>query len=187
MTLIYEPSEDSYLLASVIPKYSENKSVLEIGAGSGILAETAKKSGAKSVMVTDINSQAIKFLKLKNISAIKSNLFEKIKKTHKFELIICNPPYLPEDKSEDEESKKITTGGKNGDEFILNFLKQAVEHLEPNGKILLLLSSLTPRNKIISLLSKIKLSHNLVASKNLFFETLEVWEIYHNQKNLFGR
>ncbi len=180
MNLIYKPSEDSYLLASVIPIYSKNKSILEIGAGSGILVETAKKAGAKSVLATDINPQVIKLLKQKNISAIKSNLFEKIKHSHKFDVIICNPPYLPENKLEDKDSKKITTGGKNGDEFILKFLKQAVKHLEPNGKILLLLSSLTPRNKIISSLSKNKLYYSLVASKNIFFETLEVWEIQHN-------
>ncbi len=180
MTLIYEPSEDSYLLASVIPRYVKNKSIIEIGAGSGILAETAKNSGAKSVTATDINPQSIKLLKQKNISAIKSDLFEKIKIARKFDVIVCNPPYLPEDKSEDKESKKITTGGKNGDEFILKFLKQAVKHLESNGKILLLLSSLTPRNKIKELLSKNNLNYNIVASKSLFFETLEVWEIYYN-------
>lgn len=178
MTLIYEPSEDSYLLASVIPRYVKKKSIIEIGAGSGILSETAKKSGAKSVTATDINIQSIKFLKQKNIYAIKSNLFQKVK--GKFDVIICNPPYLPEDKNEDNESKKITTGGKNGDEFILRFLKQAVKRLESNGKILLLVSSLTPRNKIVNLLSKNNLNHKIVASKNLFFETLEVWEIYYN-------
>ncbi len=176
--IIYEPEEDSYLLESIISNYVKNKSVLEVGTGSGILAKKAINSGAKSVLATDINPNAVKKLKEEHINSVKSNLFQKIKA--KFDVIICNPPYLPEDKSEDKESRKTTTGGKNGDEFILKFLKQAVKHLEQNGKILLLLSSLTPRNKIINFLSKNSLHHKLIISKNLFFETLEVWEIYYN-------
>ncbi|MEK6847445.1 MAG: HemK2/MTQ2 family protein methyltransferase [Nanoarchaeota archaeon] len=178
--MIYQPSEDSYLLASIISKYVKNKSVLDVGAGSGILAETAKKSGAKSVLAVDINSNAIKLLKQKNIPAIKSNLFSKIKKNKKFDFIFCNPPYLPEDKREDKKSQKITTGGKKGDEFILKFIKQAENYLNKNGKILLLLSSFTPRNKIISLINKSNLNYKIIISKNLFFETLEVWEVKYN-------
>ncbi len=176
--IIYEPEEDSYLLKSIINKYVKNKSVLDIGTGSGILAKKAIISGAKSVTAVDINSEAINKLKKEKIQAIKSDLFAKV--TGKFGVIICNPPYLPEDQKEDKESQVITTGGKKGDEFILKFLKQAVKHLELNGKILLLLSSLTPRNRILNFLSKNKIEHKLIISKKIFFETLEVWEIYYN-------
>jgi len=52
--MIYEPAEDSFLMSrilkekipSLIEKNSELK-FLEIGAGSGIHLETAKKSGIK--------------------------------------------------------------------------------------------------------------------------------------------
>ncbi len=176
--IIYEPAEDSYLLESVISNYVKNKSVLDIGTGSGILAKKAIISGAKSVLAIDINEHAVKKLKEEGLNSVKSNLFQKI--NGKFGVILCNPPYLPENKKEDQESKTITTGGKKGDEFILRFLKQATKHLEHKGKILLLLSSLTPRTKIINFLSKNKLSHKSIVSKNLFFETLEVWEIYYN-------
>ena len=178
MTFIYEPAEDSYLLASIIPKYAKNKSVLDVGAGSGILAETAQNAGAKSVLAVDINRESIKIIKKKKIKAINSSLFEKVK--DKFDIILCNPPYLPEDKREDKESQRATTGGKRGDEFILKFLKQAIKHLNKKGTILILLSSLTPQKRIITLMKKQNIKYKIIASKKLFFEILEVWEINHN-------
>lgn len=173
--IIYEPAEDSYLLESIISKYVKNKSVIEIGAGSGILSKKAKEQCAKSIVAVDINPDSIKLLKKEKIKAIKSNLFNKVKGN--FDLIICNPPYLPEDKREDKDSKIITTGGKKGDEFILKFLNQSVKHLSKNGIILLLVSSLTPKKRIVTLLKKLKLKKTTIATKKLFFEILEVWEI----------
>lgn len=173
--MIYEPAEDSFLLESIISKYANNKVVLDVGTGSGILAYKSKKSGAKSVLAIDLNKEAVASVKSRNIKAIQSNLFQKV--VGKFDLIICNPPYLPEDKMEDKESKTITTGGKKGDEFILKFLKQSIKHIKKDGIILLLVSSLTPSERINHLMQSLNLSHKVIASKKLFFEKLEIWEI----------
>jgi release factor glutamine methyltransferase len=175
MIPIYEPAEDSYLLQSLISKYVKDKSVLDFGSGSGILAQTCIKSEAKSVLASDINPESIRLLKSRKILAVKSDLFEKIKK--KFDLIVFNPPYLPQDDREDKASRLATTGGKKGDEIILRFLKQAKKHLNKRGKILLLLSSLTPRSRINLLLKKLKFENKAVKEKSLFMEKLEVWEI----------
>src|SRR3989344_2870718 len=118
MTLIYQPSDDSYLLESIVPKYAMGKSVLDMCTGSGILAKRAIESGAKSVTAVDINKSALDSIKDARIKKIRSSLFQKVK--GKFDLIICNPPYLAEDKYEDQESKLATTGGEDGDEFILS-------------------------------------------------------------------
>ena len=173
--MTYQPAEDSYLLRDVVLKKSRNKKVLDMGAGSGILSVAAFEGGAKEVVSADIDEEALQELKRKKLKAIKSDLFSNIR--GKFELIIFNPPYLPLDKEEDGESRRATTGGKRGDEIILRFMKRACGHLEKKGIILLLLSSLTPRKRINSLLEKKDLSYKIMASKNLFFEKLEVWEI----------
>ncbi|MEK6909123.1 MAG: HemK2/MTQ2 family protein methyltransferase [Nanoarchaeota archaeon] len=178
MSLVYQPAEDSYLIESTIKKYAKNKSVLDICTGSGILAIKALESGAKSVTAVDINQDALDSIKEKRIKKIKSNIFSKVNK--KFDLIICNPPYLPENKQEDKESRLATTGGKKGDEFILKLLKQAKKYLENNGIILLLVSSLTPMKRINNLLEKNKLKSKVIDSKNFFFEKLEVLEIRDN-------
>jgi len=150
--MIYEPKEDSFLLEKAVRKYAKGKSFLDMGSGSGIAAEAAKETGAKSILASDINQEAVDFLKNKGILAVKSDLFDKIK--GKFDIIAFNPPYLPKDKREDKESSLATTGGKKGDEIILKFLKDALKHLENNGVILLILSSLTPKGRINRLINK---------------------------------
>jgi len=173
--MIYIPGEDSYLLESQVRKYARKKKVLDLGTGSGILALTAIKFKALSVLASDINEESINYAKSLGIEAIKSNLFLHIKS--KFDLIIFNPPYLPQDEREDKESQQVTTGGKKGDEIILKFLKQARNHLNPKGIILLLVSSLTPMKRINNILEKQKLKSKIIAEKKLFMESLYVLEI----------
>lgn len=176
MSLIYEPAEDSYLMQEVLNKQlplllKENSdlSLLEIGIGSGIQLQTAKKLKLKNIFGVDINSSAVKHCKKLGFNCKKSNLFENIK--GKFDLIIFNPPYLPQDKLEDKESQIATTGGKKGSEIINEFLNQAKEHLNKNGKIFLLTSSLTNRINFKNYKKKI------LAEKKLFFEKLFVLEL----------
>ncbi len=173
--MIYQPKEDSYLLESIVKKYAKGKKVLDIGSGTGIQVIAAKNAGANSVLASDINSESIKQLKNKNILAIKSDLFSKIK--GKFNLIIFNPPYLPLDKKEDKKFSITTTGGKKGDEIIIKFLKQAKLHLNHNGIILIVLSSITPKNRILKILKARSMKKQVLARKSFFMESLEVWKI----------
>jgi release factor glutamine methyltransferase len=174
---MYQPKEDSFLLSESIAKFLKNKKLknekfLDMGAGSGIQAETIAKFTAKeSIICADIDKEVVEFLKEKGFHAIYSNLFSKIK--GKFDFIIFNPPYLPEHKYDKE---KDTTGGKKGDETILRFLRQARQHLVKHGKIFLLLSSLTPHKRINNYLTE-NYKFKKLAQRKLFFETLEVWLI----------
>lgn len=175
MSLIYSPREDSYLLESQLKLISKGKEILDMGTGSGIIALSSKKAGAKKVTAVDINKEALKNLKGKGLILIESDLFENV--NGKFDIICFNPPYLPKQEGEDEESSLATTGGNKGDEIILNFLEKASSFLKNNGKILLVLSSLTPLGRIKLLLRKKKLKYSLLKRENLFFEKLFLWEI----------
>lgn len=171
---IYEPSDDSFFFAVFLKKYvRKNKptSFLDVGCGSGILAKAIEKSFQKNkIICVDINPSAILATKLLGFKTIKSNLFSKISPSKKFDLITFNAPYLPEDKNEPKSSRLATTGGKNGDEVSIKFIKQAKKHLTENGKILLLISSLTPMEKINEFKPKI------IARKKLFMEELKILE-----------
>jgi release factor glutamine methyltransferase len=173
--MIYEPAEDSKLLAGVVKKYSRGKKFLDIGAGSGVQSDAAITGGAERVLAIDIDPEAVKFLRLKGLNAIESDLFSNV--NEKFDIIAFNPPYLPSDKREDEESRRITAGGKKGDEIILQFIEKAPNYLNKNGVILLVLSSLTPKKRILELMKKQRMRFEAEAGKNLFFEKLEVWKI----------
>ncbi len=173
--MIYSPSEDSYLLEEEVVKYSRGKKVLDVGSGSGIQAETALKNGANSVLAVDINLEAVKLLKVKGIRAVKSDLFSNVKT--KFDLIVFNPPYLPEDEREDSESSLITSGGKKGDEIILRFLKSVKKYMNKDGIILIVISSLTLQKRILKILKEKKLIRKIVAMKKVFMEELQIWKI----------
>lgn len=177
--MIYSPAEDSFLLASHLSPRVKNKKVLDMCAGSGIISQEAIKCGAKSVLSVDINESSVKHMKSLGLNALKSDLFAKVK--GKFDIMLCNPPYLPEDAREDDGSRLATTGGKRGDEIILKFLKQSTKHLNIGGKILLILSSLTPRKNILSLMKKLRFKKTILESKKFFMESLELWEFTREQ------
>ena len=148
---VYQPAEDSYLFAEFLRKYllrlpELDISYLDMGTGSGILGETALDIGVASVMAADINPDAVIAARKKDIEVVKSYLFSNVE--GKFDLITFNAPYLPEDDREPTDSRVATTGGKNGDEISVRFLTEAKKHLNENGKIFLLVSSLTPMDKI---------------------------------------
>ena len=169
--MIYEPHEDSFLLQKYVEKYASGK-VLDIGSGSGIQAESALKK-TKNVLAADINKEAVSLLKKKGIKAVYSDLFSNVK--GKFDLIIFNPPYLPEEKLEDLETKLVTTGGKYGYEILERFFKDAKKFLNKNGKILIVFSSLTNKKKVDSLVKKYGFKFKLLEEKGLFFEKLYVY------------
>lgn len=175
---MYFPAEDSYFLSEqlrkLLKKEKKNIEILDMGSGSGIQSQTCIDFGFNRVLSADIEDKAIKHLKKQKLKAIKSDLFSNIK--IKFDLIIFNPPYLPESKFD---KAKDTSGGKKGDETILKFLEQSKYHLNNQGKILLLLSSSTPKKRINKAIVKLKLKKEKLAVKKIFFETLEIFLLKH--------
>jgi len=175
MPEIYQPSDDSYFLSALLKSQIKNKNIkcLDIGSGSGIQAKTLIDLGIapENITLEDINPEAVKFLKEKfpQSKIIHSDLFKNIK--DKYDLIIFNPPYLPENKFDKE---KDTTGGEKGSETINEFLKQAKKHLNKDSKIFLLTSSFTKGINFLDYKKK------LLGKKKLFFEELRVWELRFN-------
>jgi release factor glutamine methyltransferase len=171
---VYTPAEDSFLFSEFLKKYFfKNKvnSYLDMGAGSGILSEAASKFlDKKYILAVDLDEESCEFVRNKGFKVLQSNLFSKVPKTKKFDLITFNAPYLPLEERETEDSRRITTGGKRGDEISMKFLKQAKNYLNKDGKIFLLVSSLTPLDKIK------KYNPKVVAEKNLFMEKLLILE-----------
>jgi release factor glutamine methyltransferase len=166
--------EDSFFLSETLKSHLKSMSreitILDTGSGSGIQAETCLSLGFKNIVCVDTGDEEVKHLK-KRFRAVKSDLFSKVK--GKFDLIMFNPPYLPENKYD---SKPDTTGGKIGDETIVSFLDKARNHLTKKGEIMLLLSSLTPRKRIEKIVESYY-KKTVLAEKRFFFEKLEIWLI----------
>ncbi len=173
---VYQPQEDSYLLLELVKKEAFGK-VLEIGTGTGILAIAAtKKKNVKSVVAADVNEKALAAAaanaKKAKIKFIQSDLFKNIK--GKFNTIIFNPPYLPQDKGVEDAA---IYGGKKGHETIERFLDGSPEHLTENGRILLLFSSLTKRDRIDEIIANNGYEYELFSQQSLFFEKLYTYII----------
>ena len=202
---VYEPMEDSFLLEEHVKNCSKGF-VLDVGTGSGIQAISASEK-AELVIGVDISREAIKLARenafkqnVKDICFFESSLFDlfkkiktkkqfknsflkeiKNKKIHDFlkknilfDLIIFNPPYLPQDKVV---SDKSIYGGIKGHETLERFFYEASEYLKENGKILIVFSSLTKKEKVDELLNDYCFEFKQVDEKKLFFETLFVYLI----------
>ncbi len=170
--MIYQPEEDSFLLVKYVRRLAKGK-VLDIGTGSGILAETALEK-TNDVLATDINIEAIDYCKNKGINVVFSDLFSNVQE--KYDLIIFNPPYLPKDNYGPDLE---TAGGKNGYELIEKFLSKANLYLKENGKILMVFSSLT--GNVNKILRKYRYKFKCLEEKNLFFETLYVYLVKNDR------
>ena len=180
MNTIYQPAEDSYLMSRILKEQiplllekDSNLRCLEIGVGSGIHLETAHNSGIKkeNIFSSDINKDSVNHCNLLGFNCIYSDLFENIK--GKYKIIIFNPPYLPEDSREPENSKINTTAGKKGNEIILRFLNEAKNYIEKEGKIFLITSSLSEDIDF----DKLGYEAKEIGCEKLFFERLCVWEL----------
>jgi HemK-related putative methylase len=168
--MVYEPREDSFLIQRNIAKFARGI-VCDMGTGSGILAREAAKQ-ADRVFAVDIDPEAIQKDSGK-IRFVQSDLFSNLGKK-RFDLILFNAPYLPND----PRIKDIALdGGKHGHEVIERFLMQVPEHLNEGGKVLLLFSSLTNKQKVEELILAQCLTFVQVDSMKLDFEELFVYAI----------
>ena len=171
---VYDPQEDSTMLERWVRQYAHGK-VLDIGTGSGIQAiAAAQNPKVKTVLATDLQKSVIDYCKknIKNrkIKFLQSDLFEKIK--GKFETIIFNPPYLPQELK----LRDLTLeGGKKGYEVIERFLNEANNFLSKDGTVLLVFSSLTRKDKVEELIRGNLMDFQELEKFHIFFEDIYIY------------
>lgn len=171
---LYIPSDDSLLLAESVAKYT-GKSALEIGIGSGIVLRILHEN-FEVVAGTDIDFESLRHCKNNISNGIYLVCCDAASTFHcKFDLIVSNPPYLPEENNEGHDS--AIHGGYDGTGTILHFIKSATSVLAENGKMLVLVSSLSDRTKIDKSIIQMKLKKRTLGEKKLFFETLAILEV----------
>ncbi|MBU1854854.1 MAG: methyltransferase, partial [Nanoarchaeota archaeon] len=107
-----------------------------------------------------------------NIEFRESDLFSNI--TEQFDLIIFNPPYLP---NEPKAPDIALDGGPKGYELIEQFLKSAKYNLKTKGVILLLFSSFTNQKKVNKILTTNNYFFRQIDKTHINFEDLFVYEI----------
>ena len=191
--MLYLPSEDSILLADCLKDYS-GTIALDIGVGSGIITQTLCEN-FKKVIGTDLEFEILKKCKEDVVSNASNDSEKKLENERGFELVcadaasafrdnifdlvVSNPPYLPEDY--DNEGVKIydraICGGENGIQVTLKIIKSSLATLKREGKLLIIVSSLSDISRLQDLLELLNLNLKKIVEKRLFFETLFVVEI----------
>jgi release factor glutamine methyltransferase len=168
-TGVYEPREDSKLLAEAVEKYAFGK-VLDLGTGTGIQGIIAALRGC-TVTFSDVDASAVanarRNAEQNNVKGefVISDMFDSIK--GKFNTIIFNPPYLESKKAGSGEIS--TGGGLGGREFIERFIKEYPRHVLEDHVILLLESSVNKYEQDAE-----RLHAEVVAKSHYFFEDIAV-------------
>lgn len=172
---VYPTFEDSYFLIECIEVGKEK--ALDMGTGTGIIALHMAKKGA-IVTAADKDVRAVVNAKENaeinglKIKVVQSDLFSNIDEN--FDTIVFNPPYLPSDEINDI----AWNGGKEGIEVAEKFLEDAINYLNPRGRIYLLLSTLGNIKKFIDTFDSIY-TFEKINILPLFFEKLVVYKITH--------
>ena len=177
--MLYRPSDDTFLLADSIVEYKGNYA-LEIGIGSGYLTAILCKN-YKFVIGTEIDFESILYSKhflhrFNNKFLICCDVSEPIR--FMFDIIVCNPPYLPLDCEKNSNNDDCAIyGGITGLETTLKVLELYKSNLNDGGKIVFIKSSLSNADKFDLFIKSNFLKIRTLDIKRHFFETLEVCEI----------
>ncbi len=199
--MYYVPSEDTFLLADCVVLY-HGKWALEIGVGSGLILQLLE-GNFQNVAGSDISLKALEHCRREEPDAMLVCCDAASAFTGKYNLIVSNPPYLPDDYYYDNyynneanaeaegkrtndyarsssRIKKDTTvhGGPKGVETTIHFIRSALPLLAQDGKMLFVVSSLANLAELERFLAtEIKMNKKVVKEKRLFYETLSVIEL----------
>jgi release factor glutamine methyltransferase len=175
---MYAPSEDTFLLADCIEHYNGRRA-LEIGVGSGLLLTILAKNYAY-VAGSDIDLKVLQHCRLQTpsekvllVCCDAGSAFG----SGKFDLIVSNPPYLPNDDGDNSSLDPTIHGGPKGIETTIHFVKSALPLLAVDGKILIVISSFADSSALDRLVIENNMHKKVVKEKRLFHETLSIAEL----------
>jgi len=171
---VYQPAEDSRLLAEAALDHARGRT-LEVGTGSGWVAERIATETECEVVASDFNPDACRQARDRGIPAVRADLVEPFK-TASFDTVAFNPPYLPTDPDNewDDWMERALSGGESGRAVIDPFLDTVGRVLRPDGIVLLLVSSLTGFETVVAHAEETGFAATTVRQESYPFETLSI-------------
>ena len=101
---VYPPQEDSRLLIDVMAKtgLARKRRVVDLCTGSGVVAVAAAEQGASEVAAFDICPRAVHFARRQaSVAGVDVDVhlgsWARAAEFGPFDLVVCNPPYVPHD------------------------------------------------------------------------------------------
>lgn len=139
---VYQPTRTEYVEVARKLDKVEGTQVFDIGTGTGVLGLLMLEKGADGVVGTDIEPRAVacardnaKFFKVSDRFTIEEkSLFP----DGKADLIICNPPWVPEAPKNRVDRAVFD----EGNQMLIGFLSGLKKHLTKGGRGALIISNL---------------------------------------------
>lgn len=156
----------------------DQKTVLELGCGTGIISVYAAQKGA-IVTASDINPAAITNVKLNakrnkvSIKVIQSDLFENIEPLP-FDFVLINPPYYPKNPKDDAE--KAWFCGVDFDYFKALF-PRLTNYFNPSASVYMILSEDCEIDKIKAIAAESTLRFTAVFEREKWGEMTYIYRI----------
>jgi release factor glutamine methyltransferase len=181
-TEVYQPAEDSHLLATgALETVDGDDRVLDVGTGSGYVAGSVAEETEADVVASDVNPHACEQARERaaaagvDISVVRADLVAPFR-DDSFDAILFNPPYLPasEDVDRDDWMKVALSGGESGRAVVDPFLDAVGRVLAPDGVVCLLVSTLTGFDEVTSRAEDRGFSAETIVEESYPFETLSV-------------
>lgn len=192
---VYQPAEDTRLLCeTAVSRVHGDDRVLEVGTGSGYVADTIASESDARVIATDISPLAVREAADRvrvvvgaaggdvagsgRVEVVRADLFAPFRDAS-FDVVLCNPPYLPTDPDVewDDWMERALSGGPDGRRLVDPFVDGVARVLRTGGRALLLISTLTDPAAVEERAESNGLACEEVASEAFPFERLLVLEI----------
>jgi len=182
---VYRPAQDSLMLLDAVIKLDKNFEFgLDLGCGCGIntifLAEKCSE-----VLAVDINPKATRntWINVKlnclsdKVHVVVGDLLNFVGRERIFDIVLLNPPYLPED----EYDKYISTfeklswnGGVKGRNIIDRFIHTIPQFLSGKGIILMVQSSLSNLKETVKMFREEGFKVEILETSSFFYEKLHL-------------
>ncbi len=176
---VYQPAEDTFLLARILAEGQTPGKLLEIGAGCGILSLIAADKGAV-VLATDINPYATANSQMNarsnaldsRIEVLRCNIAPTLSRNAVFDQIIFNPPYLPVEGTSRDWLSRSWAGGATGIEFAEKVIAETSSTLKPEGDFTFIVSTESSLRRMRAFLKTRRIDLKVIDSASFFYEKI---------------